>query len=104
MRGPCATTVNGHLPEKVIDRIVKQNMRRFTLCYEAARKKTPGIQGEVRVKFVIARDGSVTIATDGGSTLPDDDALACVIRGFSGLSFPQPEGGIVTVVYPLHFP
>ena len=28
---------------------------------------------------------------------------SCVVRGFYGLSFPQPEGGIVTVVYPIMF-
>ena len=27
----------------------------------------------------------------------------CVVRGFGNLSFPQPEGGIVTVVYPIMF-
>jgi hypothetical protein len=26
-----------------------------------------------------------------------------VVRSFYGLSFPQPEGGIVTVVYPIMF-
>jgi hypothetical protein len=26
-----------------------------------------------------------------------------VVRSFSGLSFPQPENGIVTVVYPISF-
>jgi hypothetical protein len=26
-----------------------------------------------------------------------------VVRGFGNLSFPQPEGGMVTVVYPIMF-
>jgi hypothetical protein len=29
--------------------------------------------------------------------------VQCVIRAYYGLSFPQPEGGIVTVVYPIMF-
>ena len=51
------------------------------------------------MKFVINRDGSVGTSADGGSDLPDQSVTQCVIRGFSNLSFPQPEGGIVTVVY-----
>ena len=30
-----------------------------------------------------------------------DNGVSRPVRGFSALSFPQPEGGIVTVVYPL---
>ena len=33
--------------------------------------------------------------------LPDQSVISCVVRGFGNLSFPQPEGGIVTVVYPI---
>jgi hypothetical protein len=29
--------------------------------------------------------------------------VSCVISAYYGLSFPQPEGGIVTVVYPIMF-
>jgi hypothetical protein len=29
--------------------------------------------------------------------------VSCVVRALYGLSFPQPDAGIVTVVYPLHF-
>jgi hypothetical protein len=35
--------------------------------------------------------------------MPDQAVVGCVVRGFGNLSFPQPEGGIVTVVYPLIF-
>ena len=40
---------------------------------------------------------------DGGSDLPDQSVVQCVVRGFGNLSFPQPEGGMVTVVYPIMF-
>jgi len=52
---------------------------------------------------VIDKDGSVSRSADGGSDLPDAQVVACVIRGFGNLSFPQPEGGIVTVIYPIIF-
>ena len=37
------------------------------------------------------------------SDIPDSGVVQCVIRNYYGLSFPQPEGGIVTVVYPIMF-
>jgi hypothetical protein len=37
----------------------------------------------------------------GATTVPDSGVVSCVVSAFYGLSFPQPEGGIVTVVYPI---
>ena len=66
-------------------------------------RTNPNLSGRVAVKFVIGRDGSVMTSSDGGSELPDQGVVQCVVRGFGNLSFPQPEGGIVTVVYPIIF-
>lgn len=98
-----ATTVNGRLPPEVIQRIVRQNFGRFRLCYENGLRNDPKLAGRVTVKFVIDRSGAVSSAADGGSELTDKGVIACVVRGFSNMNFPQPEGGIVTVVYPLIF-
>jgi hypothetical protein len=98
-----ATQVNGKLPAEVIQRIVRQNFGRFRLCYENGLRTNPNLQGRVAIKFVIDRSGSVSTAQDGGSDLPDQSVVSCVVRGFGNLSFPQPEGGIVTVVYPIMF-
>lgn len=98
-----ATQVNGRLPPEVIQRIVRQNFGRFRLCYENGLRTNPNLSGRVAVKFVIDRSGSVSTAQDGGSDIPDRGVVSCVVRGFQNLSFPQPEGGIVTVVYPLIF-
>ena len=97
----CATQVNGRLPPEAIQRVVRQNFGRFRMCYEANLKASPSLQGRVSVKFVIDRSGAVAVAQDAGSDLPSADTIACIVRAFGSLSFPQPEGGIVTVVYPL---
>ncbi len=97
------TQVNGRLPPEVIQRIVRQNFGRFRLCYENGLRTNPGLTGRVAVKFVIDRSGAVSTAQDGGSELSDKSVVSCVVRGFGNLSFPQPEGGIVTVVYPITF-
>ena len=95
--------VSGRLPPEVIQRIVRQNFGRFRACYEAGLAKDPGLKGKVSVRFVIGKDGAVGSVSDAGSDLPDPATKKCLLAAFSGLSFPQPEGGIVTVVYPLVF-
>jgi hypothetical protein len=98
-----ATSVSGRLPPEVIQRIVRQNFGRFRLCYENGLRNNPNLQGRVGVNFVIGRDGAVSQVQNGGSDLPDSGVVQCVVRAFYGLSFPQPEGGIVTVGYPIMF-
>lgn len=97
------TQVSGRLPPEVIQRIVRQNFGRFRLCYENGLRSNPNLQGRVAVRFVIGRDGAVSNVSNGGSDLPDASVIQCVIRAYYGLSFPPPEGGIVTVVYPIMF-
>ncbi len=98
-----ATTVNGRLPPEVIQRIVRQNFGRFRMCYEQGMARNPNLEGRVGVRFVIGRDGAVSNVGNGGSDLPDSAVVSCVISAFYGLSFPQPEGGIVSVTYPIMF-
>lgn len=96
-----ATTVSGRLPPEVIQRIVRQNFGRFRMCYEQGLGRNPNLEGRVSARFVIGRDGAVSNVSNGGSDLPDSGVVSCVLSAFYGLSFPQPEGGIVTVVYPI---
>jgi len=98
-----STTVSGRLPPEVIQRIVRQNFGRFRLCYENGLRANPNLQGRVGVRFVIGRDGNVASVSNGGSDMPDAGVINCVMRAFYGLAFPIPEGGIVTVVYPIVF-
>jgi hypothetical protein len=95
------TKVSGRLPPEVIRRIVRQNYGRFRLCYEQGLGRNPNLEGRVTVRFVIGRDGAVSNVSNGGSDLPDSNVVNCVVKAFYGLSFPKPEGGIVTVSYPI---
>jgi hypothetical protein len=95
--------VSGRLPAETIRRIVRQNFGRFRGCYEAGLLRKPALAGTVTTRFVIGRDGAVSSVATGDSTMPDADVAACVVRAFGGISFPEPEGGIVTVTYPIAF-
>ncbi|HET7542082.1 MAG TPA: AgmX/PglI C-terminal domain-containing protein [Polyangiaceae bacterium] len=102
LRSP-SSTVSGHLPPEVVQRIVRQNYGRFRQCYENGLRANPNLTGRVTARFVIGREGSVTNVQNGGSDLPDSGVVSCVVSAFYGLSFPTPEAGIVTVSYPIMF-
>ena len=98
-----AISVTGRLPPEVIQRIVRQNFGRFRVCYENGLRNNPNLQGRVSTRFEIRKDGDVGSVSNGGSDMPDSTVVRCVARSFYGISFPQPEGGAVTVVAPIMF-
>lgn len=87
------------LPVEIVRRIVRQNYGRFRLCYETGLRADSSLRGRIEVKLAIGRDGAVTMASDGGSTMPNQSVVACVVRSFGMMSFPQPEGGVELVKY-----
>jgi len=57
-------------------------------------------------KFVIDPTGHVSSQVDiapPDAAVPDEVVRKCVVDAFRTLEFPPPEGGIVTVTYPLVF-
>jgi hypothetical protein len=96
--------INGLMSREAVQRVVRQNLGRFRLCYETRSKGTPKLEGHVRVKFTISKLGAVSkAAADDGSDLPDKGVVACVVQAFSHLTFPAPNGTDVDVLYPLSF-
>ncbi len=93
----------GHLPAEVIQRTVRQNFGRFRACYESGLRTNPLLRGRVTTRFIIDRTGAVGLTADGGSDIGDASVISCVVRSFGSLSFAAPEGGTVTVTYPLVF-
>jgi hypothetical protein len=102
--GESGTQVNGRLPPEAVQRVVRQSSGRFRACYEAGLQRNPSLEGRVAVKFVIDREGQVALASPwADTTLPDASVAQCVTRAYQAMAFPRPEGGIVTVVYPIVF-
>jgi hypothetical protein len=94
---------SGNLPPAVIQGIVRDNYEKMRQCYEQGLARDPTLTGRVAVRFVINRDGTVSNASVSTNEIPDCDVTRCVANVFQGLQFPKPEGGIVTVVYPVMF-
>jgi len=100
--GGGGTQVNGRLPPEAVQRVVRQSFGRMRACYQAGLEKNPDLEGRVTVKFVIDREGQVALASPwADTTIADVTVAQCVTRAYQAMTFPKPEGGIVTVVYPI---
>ena len=95
--------VRGRLPPEQIRSVVVENLEVFRKCYEDARRANPKLQGKVTVKFEIDPDGIVRRSADARSDLPDESVVECTVDAYRTLHFPKPNGGVVTVYFPLIF-
>ena len=86
------TVVNGHIPAEVIQRVVRNNFGRFRNCYMNGLRDNPSLEGRVVTRFTVNRQGMVSSAQDGGSTMPNSGVVSCVVKAFYSLSFPEHEG------------
>jgi hypothetical protein len=93
----------GRLAPEIIQRVVRSNFPKIRACYEHGLTRQANLHGKVKVRFVISESGRVASAEDDASTLPSADVIGCILAVYRTLSFPEPDGGKVTVIYPINF-
>ncbi len=94
----------GALDKDIIARIIGDNVESIRDCYQNFLKASPNLAGKLVVKFVIAKDGTVSSAVTKSSTLGSPEVEACINHAVMGFVFPEPRGGgIVIVSYPFLF-
>ncbi len=94
----------GALDKALIDAVIKRNMAAIRYCYQKELAKNPALGGKIQEKFVIAKDGTVSSATTGTSTMNNPAVESCINGRFQKFQFPEPKGGgIVIVKYPFIF-
>lgn len=102
--GPASPVILGALDKKLIDRVIKDNKGKIRRCYQRGLDGNPALAGKVVVKFVIAKDGTVSKAETKSSTLNSPTVEQCINQEFMRFKFPKPSGGgIVIVSYPFVF-
>lgn len=94
---------HGRLEPVKIQSIIRERYPAFRRCYEGGLASNPNLSGRVTIRFVIGRDGHVSHAYIEGNEVPDCRVAQCVREEMTKSVFPTPEGGIVTVVYPIEF-
>ncbi len=94
----------GALDKSLIDAVIKRHMNQIRYCYQRELTKNPSLGGKVVVKFVIAKDGSVSKASIKSSSMGSKAVESCITGRFMRFQFPEPKGGgIVIVSYPFIF-
>jgi beta-lactamase regulating signal transducer with metallopeptidase domain len=90
---------NGRLPEERIQEVVRAAYPRFGECYDALPEPRRSVR--IELHFTIGSDGRVS---DGHVDAEQEPKLGkCAEPVLKRLQFPKPDGGIVTVVYPIDF-
>jgi hypothetical protein len=100
---PTADTSGGHLAKAEIQKVVSSAKAEVQRCYEEGIHRNASLTGTVAVRFVIGLDGRVKAVAsyEPKTNLADPDVVQCVVAAIGVLRFPEPEGGSVSVVYPL---
>ncbi len=94
----------GALDKSLVDAVIRRHLNQIRYCYQRELTKNPSLSGKVVVKFVIAKDGTVSSATTKSSTLGNGAVESCINGRFMRFQFPEPKGGgIVIVSYPFIF-
>ncbi|HLD46112.1 MAG TPA: AgmX/PglI C-terminal domain-containing protein, partial [bacterium] len=94
----------GALDKSLIDAVIKRNLNQIRYCYQRELSKNPSLAGNISVKFVIAKDGTVSSATIRRSALNNTKVESCLCDRFMRFQFPEPTGGgIVVAMYPFFF-
>ena len=98
---PLDSKTSGRLPPSEIQGVVRASFGPLRACYEAGLRADPKLEGRVETTFVINRDGSVSSPVAIGEV--PESMKRRITAIVAELRFPEPEGGIVTVRYPIVF-
>lgn len=96
--------VDEGLTKEQVGRVIHSHMSEIRYCYDAAKLRSPEVEGKLAVRFTVAGSGAVASSGVNQSTLGDSAFDSCVIRRLASWQFPHPKGGVnVAVTYPFIF-
>ena len=102
--GGRGSKAQGELPKKVIKRYIATKMGAIKACYQKGLQANPGLQGKVKVMFLIQPNGKVAGAKIADSGLNSPAVESCILRNIKIWRFPRAKGGGSTkVIYPFNF-
>jgi hypothetical protein len=96
--------VVGPLDRSTIAAVINRNMNQIRHCFQQEMDTNPSLEGEIMIRFALAKDGSVNSVSTLSSTLDSPEVEGCVERNILRMQFPKPKGkGVVIVKYPFVF-
>lgn len=99
----CVDADVARLSQATVRQIVSTSYDELQACYSQALTRNHSASGKVTFEFVIGQNGAVSEAWARGSTLYDCEAIECMLSQFRALSFPEPVGRSVRVIYPIAY-
>jgi TonB family protein len=90
-------------PPSAVYEAFSKSKQKLIACYLPGKARDSKLRGKVIVKFTVNANGTVKPVSNEGSTLQDDDVIACVVRTVKTMHFTKPLEGSVTIIYPLIF-
>jgi hypothetical protein len=101
--GGCVDDEIARLSQTKVREVVSTSYDQLQACYGQALMRDHSASGKVRFEFVIGRNGRVADAWVSDATLRDCAAIDCMLTKFRALSFPEPVGRSVRVIYPIAY-
>lgn len=99
----CVDADVARLSQTAVRKIVSTSYDELQNCYGQALTRNHSATGKVTFEFVIGQSGSVSEAWARDATLQDCPAIECMLAQFRGLSFPEPVGRSVRIIYPISY-
>jgi hypothetical protein len=85
----------------VIRRVLRQHIADLRACYARGLATKPDLAGRLSLRFTIDPNGNAKDVLSVAPSPLDVDVTACVTRAVASMTFPQPQGGSITIVYPM---
>lgn len=98
--------VLGFLDKSLIDERIKEHYPKIQACFEEGYAIKPDLNGDVVIKVVIGKDGTVSSAESNPerTNLNSPEVIQCIAEQMAQIEFPAPKGGgIVIIHYPFSF-
>jgi outer membrane biosynthesis protein TonB len=96
--------VSDGLSRDEVMRVIRTKRNQYRACYEKALQTRRGLEGKIRMAFIVGPSGKVLSAKADQNTMGSPEVAQCISRRMRNWYFPRPRGGgIVKVSYPFIF-
>jgi hypothetical protein len=93
----------GHISEAAVEKALSRYLEKFQYCYEKALLSDSTLAGNILMQWVISQEGVPESITVVRSQMNNQKLHQCISKILSGIKFPTPQGGAVTIKYPFAF-
>lgn len=101
---PMKPVVTDGLSRDEVMRVIRTKKSQYRACYEKALQTRRGLEGKIRMAFIVGPNGQVISAKATENTMGAPEVASCIAKRMRRWFFPRPRGGgIVKITYPFLF-